>query len=142
MNHFIRICLVILMIPALSSGCSWRGVLTTVGLAGAAGAGAAAVYYAKGDLEAPLDADLRRAHEASLRTLQDNGYTIERDSVDALNGSVDAYRGAKDGDDRTTVRIRTKRNAEDRTDISIRVGVFGDEKLSRELLREIESKLD
>lgn len=141
MNPMLRVCMIVLLLPLLASGCSWRGVLTTLGIAGAAGAGAAAVYYAKGDLQAPLDSDLRKAHDASRRTLQDNGYTIERDSVDALNGSIDAYKGSKEGDDRTTVRIRTKRNKEDATDISIRVGVFGDEKLSRQLLREIEEKL-
>lgn len=142
MNHFIRIVFILLVLPTLSAGCSWRTVLTTVGLAGAAGAGAAAVYYAKGDLQAPLDADLRKAHDASLLTLQENGYTIERDSVDALNGSVDAFRGAKESEDRTTVRIRTKRNAQDTTDISIRIGVFGDEQLSRQLLRDIEARLE
>ncbi|HOR29383.1 MAG TPA: DUF3568 family protein [Candidatus Sumerlaeota bacterium] len=130
-----------LLIPCLVAGCSWRGFWTGVGLAGAAGAGAAAVYYAKGDLEADLDDDLAHVHKAAHRTLLERGYDVKENELDALEGRLVADIPGLDDEKNRSVKILTERTASALTHISIRVGTFGDEDLSRAILDDIGADL-
>lgn len=121
-------------------GC--RGLWTALGVTAAAGAGAAAVYYAKGDLEADFDDDLNDVYGASVGVLTDRGYLVnDTDSkIEGNEADVEATIPAIGAEDARDVSIHLEQEG-GRTSISIRIGVFGDEGLSREILSGIEARL-
>jgi hypothetical protein len=116
------------------TGCTWRQALATVGLAGVAAGGVAGYYYVKGDLEAERDKDIKAVHKAAQKGLVDKGYKIDSQTVDAVEGRIEASKG---GDDKKVI-VKTKKLGSGNTHISIRVGTFGDEALSKDILAAID----
>lgn len=131
-----RFLAMLLAIAVLGTGCSWRAFWTTLGLAGAAGVGAAAVYYSKGDLEADFDEDIRDVYDASKATMQRRGYDIAEDRVNRDEGLIT---GRTDDDKR--IRLSLNERSGNRTRMKIRIGTVGDEAASRNLYDDIREEL-
>jgi hypothetical protein len=135
MKHGIRLIAFALLVAFTLTGCSWKQVLGTVGLAGVAAGGVAGYYYLEGDLEADIDDDIDDVYYACLKALDDEGWDIEDKDLN----DEDAKIVAEKGDD--TVTLKLKEKDDDETHLSIRVGTFGDEEKSEDLLDAIEDRL-
>ncbi|MGA4643083.1 DUF3568 family protein [Limisphaera sp. 4302-co] len=120
----------LLMISMLSSGC----VALLVG--GAAAAGAGTVAYVQGELRSTEDAPFERAWTAAQRALRDLEMPVTAQEKDGLSGRIIA-RAA--GDRKVTVRLRKVTGTT--TEIRIRVGTWGDEAASRQILESIQRRL-
>jgi hypothetical protein len=96
------------------------------------------VAYIKGELNSTERVSFNRAYDASLRTLKDMGYTVTEQRTDAQRGSLTAR---PFGESRMTngITIKLNNREHDSTEMSIRVGLFGDEARSREILKRIRS---
>lgn len=104
-------------------------------IAGGAAAGAGAVVYVKGDLEKNFDQSVDSLYRASKAGLKDMEFTPKTDKKDALQFTLVSKMA---NDTEVTVKGIRKDNL---THLSIRVGVFGDEGVSRQILSKIESHL-
>jgi len=133
--------LVVLPMVVLVAGCSTRQVLTSLGIGAAVAGGAAAVYYVKGDLEYDLEHDVNRVYRASLSAMEDRDYPVTKDEVSESSGRIEAAIPAEGGEKKHDLTIKLERKGEYLTHISIRVGTFGDEALSRSILDDIKSRL-
>jgi hypothetical protein len=102
----------------------------------AAGAGVAGAAYALGDLEAHLEADPPAVAKAAERALNALQIRVISNAVSGLDARLVGRTGA---DRKVTVKV--KGAGEGRSEISIRVGAFGDETMSRSILRRIEKEL-
>jgi hypothetical protein len=102
-------------------------------VAGAAGAGT--VAYVRGELKAVEDVPLDRAWSAAKQAMSDLEFSVTKAEKDAFNGDIIA-RGA--GDKKIVVKL--ERQSDDITEIRIRVGTFGDEAMSREILETIKKR--
>lgn len=109
------------------------GGCVTAAAAGAAGAG---VAYMMGDLKGTIDASPQNAADAAEAALRELGISVVSSVADDLEGTVTA-RTARD----RRVRIELKRQSPQSSAISIRVGVWGDEVLSREIYDRIRANL-
>ena len=134
MNKTARLILGLLLIAVLIVGCTRREILTGVG---AAGVGAAAVYYHQAALRADLAYPMRDVFEASVDTMQARGYAVDAD----YGESRSRIRADAPADRDRDVRINLEHRAADVTRITIRVGLIGDEPLSRTFLDEIQQRL-
>ncbi|MCW5548990.1 MAG: DUF3568 family protein [Opitutaceae bacterium] len=112
---------------ALHTGC-------VVVAAGAAGAGA--VAYIRGELETTLEGKLDNVHKAANRAVGQLEFAKISDRKDAFSANLVA-RTAQD----KKVDIVLTKTGDNLTKVQIRVGVFGDEELSRALLEKIKAAL-
>jgi len=102
----------------------------------AAGAGAGAVAYVRGDLEANLDSDYQKVVDAAHSAVGDLEFARVSENKDALK-AVLVSRTALD----KKVEITITKSANRLTNIKIRIGVFGDEEMSRTILDRIKARL-
>lgn len=102
----------------------------------AAGAGAGAVAYVRGDLTATLDSSYDAACKASDRAIGQLEFARIGDRKDALSARLTA-RTAMD----RKVEIVLTKMGDDLTKVKIRVGVFGDEAVSLAILDRIRANL-
>ena len=114
----------------LCSGCA----LLVVG--GAAAAGAGTVAYVRGDLQATVDGTLDRSWTATQSAMKDLEMSVTDQQKDGLSARLIA-RGV--GDKKVTIRL--KKVTGTTTEISIRVGTWGDEAKSRQVLDGIKKHL-
>jgi hypothetical protein len=114
-------------ITALNGGC----MLAVVGL-GAAGT----VAYVRGDLQATESAGIDDVYQASLKALDE----LELHPTTKSNDALSAVIVARDAEDKK-VTIKLKAEAEDSTNLSIRIGVFGSETKSRMIYQKIQENL-
>lgn len=128
----VRLIAVLLAVGGLCAlpGCALLG-LAAVGAAGATGA-----VYVMGDLTAGIGANPDRVAEASEKALTRLKLPVVSKQVTALDAQL-ISRTALD----KRIAIQIKRQGDRQSEISIRVGTFGDEQLSRSLLAEIERAL-
>ena len=112
---------------ALMPGC-------VVVAAGAAGAGA--VAWVRGELDATLGNRYDAVARATDRALADLKYAKISERLDALEGEITA-RTAMD----KKIAITLNKTGDNLTRVRIRVGVFGDEQISRALLDRIKADL-
>jgi hypothetical protein len=103
---------------------------------GAAAAGAGAVYYVDGELKDTESASLDAVHAATLAGLRNMQYAIVSDAKD-INDAKILARTATD----TKIQIQLAKQSPSVTEIRIRVGTFGDESLSRQILDKIKAHL-
>jgi hypothetical protein len=115
--------------PVLS-GCV--GVALVAG--GAAGAGTA--VYVKGELQEDVKFNTEQTKAAIEKATKRLGLAATKTAADKLSGAY-TYRTAKD----EKVQIRYEKLTEELTRLRVRVGVFGDENLSRALMDEIKKDL-
>lgn len=114
----------------LGSGCA----AVLIGAGAAAGVGGYA--YVKGELKSVQNTSLDRAWFATQDALKELGYGITEQKKDALKAKFVA-RTAED----KKIEIELKSQGENSTELRIRVGTFGDEAISRQILDKIKAKL-
>ncbi|MFA5258077.1 MAG: DUF3568 family protein [Opitutales bacterium] len=103
----------------------------------AAGAAGSAVAYVKGALTATLPDPLSEVQSAVKKVIRtDMKFTLISAKEDAAGAEYEA-RTARD----EKVVIQLDRDTDKTTKISIRVGVFGDEDVSRQILEAIKTRL-
>jgi len=102
--------------------------------AGAAGAGA--VAYIRGELDAPLDSGIDNSDHAANSALLSLQFPKVEETKDALKATLTA----RTGDDKK-VEIVLTRIGDNLTKVQIRIGFFGDEMISRAILDHIKSSL-
>ena len=127
-----------LLILVLLAACPFilTGCLAAAAVGGAAAAGAGTVAYIKGELKATEEATLNKTWEATVAAIDELQFLV----VNKIKDNVSAELEAKTADNKT-VKIQLKRVTDNLTDISIRIGTFGDESLSRYILSKIEARL-
>jgi hypothetical protein len=126
-TRFVTAVLLALPLLAFTSGC-------LVIAAGAAGAGT--VAFIRGELDATVSANLPTTTAAVDRALSQLQFVKVNSREDALSAVVNA-RTAQD----KKIAITLNKTADNLTRIRIRVGVFGDESVSRALLDRIKTNL-
>ena len=115
--------------------CSCAGCLAIAVGAGAAGT----VAYMGGDLETDVSEDIDTLYAASRKALDDLELNIieGRGGKDALSATI----VARDAEDKK-VQIKLKSISDEMTELSIRVGVFGNETKSQLIYNKILKNLD
>jgi hypothetical protein len=101
---------------------------------GAAGVGT--VAYIKGELSDRLDASTDQTREAIERAVEELELQELKSDADGLSGDYILETGRDE-----KINVRYEKLGDRSTQISIRVGLFGDENLSRALLEEIKKGL-
>ena len=104
-------------------------------VAGAA-AGAAGLAYIQGALRATVNATPPQFITAADKALREMNIDVQQSASDTADGHING-RTANNRD----VTITATQNAQGGSDISIRVGTFGDENLSREIYNKTVQKL-
>lgn len=102
----------------------------------AAGAGAGAVAYVRGELDANLNNDYNKVVDSTRRSIKDLEFALVSENKDALK-AVFVARTALD----KKVEITIENSGKRLTHIKIRVGLFGDESLSVSILDKIKAGL-
>jgi hypothetical protein len=135
------------MKPDTQSLVLWRrlfaGVLLVVSLSAlsgcilaAAGAGAGAVAYVRGELEGNLDHPYDAVVEATRGAITDMEFARVSENKDAIK-AVMVSRTAMD----KKVEVTISNSGKSLTNIKIRVGIFGDEQLSMAIMDRIKARL-
>lgn len=119
--------LALLCLPCLTTGCF---------LVAAAGAGAGGVAYMKGAKTTNEDAPIKTVHTAAVKALSELEIKVRKESVDTLTGKIEGR--TADGKD---VIVNTKRLTDSATELTIRVGPFGDEPVHTAIYDKIKANL-
>ncbi|MGD8985768.1 MAG: DUF3568 family protein [Desulfobacteraceae bacterium] len=114
---------VIIVFFLTSMGC------TAAWVAGGAAAGIGTYKYIKGELESTEKVSLDKAYQATQTAMEDLEFTITSKQKDAFDGEVIARRATG-----KKVTVKLKRQSDSVTQIKIRVGTFGDETISKDIL--------
>lgn len=114
---------VIIVFFLTSMGC------TAAWVAGGAAAGIGTYKYIKGELESTEKVSLDKAYQATQTAMEDLEFTITSKQKDAFDGEVIARRATG-----KKVTVKLKRQSDSVTQIRIRVGTFGDETISKDIL--------
>ena len=105
-------------------------------VAAAIGAGAGAVAYVRGDLEAFEAENLNTVYKAAERTIEQLELNVIEKTKDALSVTI----VTRDAENKR-IRIKLKAMTENTTKISIRIGWFGEETKSRLIYDKIKVNL-
>jgi hypothetical protein len=116
---------------ALGAATSLSGCLVA-----AAGAGAAGTAYVMGSLDGTVPGTPEKVVEASESVFKDKEVHILSKDATGLDGTIIA-KTALD----KRIEVTVKRQDEKTSTISIRVGTFGNQELSRELFEKIKARL-
>jgi len=123
-------CVCLVLALAGLSGC----VVAAVGVGAAAGAGA--VYWVEGALRTTLGHPIRQVHDATLEALKNLGAGVPIDKTAAFNGEIEATLA-----NGSNISIGLKAVSASATELTIRVGTFGDRDQSDMVLNAIETRL-
>jgi len=115
------------------SGCSRKWAV--IGAAAAA-VGTTAYFYVKGDLKRNYEAPLDKTWQAAVKSVEDLGLTTESKQNDAFNGVIKGKMA-----DGKSFTVNVKRLEENLTEVSVRVGTFGDQDRSEAIHDKILSNL-
>jgi len=102
-------------------------------MGGAAGAGT--VAYVGGELKTVEEVSLNRAWDATQKAMNNLEFTTTSKEKDAFDGQLIA-KGATN----KTIKIKLNKQSDTLTEIKIRVGTFGDESLSLQMLESIKKQ--
>jgi len=103
----------------------------------AVGVGAAGtVAYIRGDLEAVESENIEAVYEATQNALEELQLKVTKKAKDAMTATI-IVRDAED----KKITIKLNATAENTTKLSIRVGMFGDERKSRMIYQKIRDNL-
>jgi len=102
-------------------------------MGGAAGAGT--VAYVGGELKSTEKVSLNTAWNASQKAMKDLEFTITSKEKDAFDGQFIAKGAAN-----KIIKIKLNKQSDMLTEIRIRVGTFGDESLSLQILEKIKKR--
>lgn len=123
------ICVIpLLIVIALLQSC--------VGLVVAGGAAGSTFVYLNGELKTQEDASLDKVYAAALRMTDRMNFTIQEKSKDGLTGRIYA-KGSEDKD----IYVNMKSMDDNTTEIRIRIGILGDEVMSKRVHKEIMKQL-
>lgn len=111
------------------------GCLLAVLVAGAA-IGVGTYAYIKGELQREYYTSYDKVWDASLKAIRDLEMRMDNSTRDALKGEIYARRA-----DSTNIKVIVEKTGENATKVSIRVGVFGDEGVSRTIHDQIAKNL-
>jgi hypothetical protein len=109
-----------------------QGCMLAVVGAGAAGT----VAYIRGDLEAVESRNIDAVYAATKKAVDELGFKVTKHTKDALGAEIVARDAA---DKKVTIKLKT--TAENTTQLSIRVGTFGDETKSQLIYDKIKENL-
>ena len=126
----------ILLLLIAASPLILTGCLAAAAVGGAAVAGAGTVAYIKGELKATEEATMEQAWKATEGAVEELQFLVINKIHDAVSGELEAKTA-----DNKTIKITLKRIGNNLTEITIRVGTFGDRTLSRYILSKIEGAL-
>ncbi len=118
------------IIPLLNIGC----VAAAVG--GGVAAGAGTVAYITGELKATEGYSVPVVWKATEKAVNELQLAVIDKYSDVVAGRLEAFTA-----DNKKVRINLKRIGDNITEVTIRIGTFGDEELSRFILSKIERHL-
>ncbi len=110
------ICLVPLLLSLLFSGC------VPVALVAGAAAGIGGYKYFEGALTIVYNAPFKNTWKASLEAVEGMDLKIEAKNHKLASGKIKAKRA-----DETSVTVSMKYLSSDQTEVTIKVGLFGDE---------------
>lgn len=127
-RRLLRSALLLGLAPGLLTGCIAAAVGVAAGSIGV-------IAYANGELLTTERIALGDAWEATLQAVETLELRVEQKPKDGLSGQVTARTA-----DGTKVTIKLTRQSAELTDLSIRVGVFGDRAKSQQILAEIKSQ--
>lgn len=100
------------------------------------GAGAGTVAYLKGDLNAVMSEDVGHIYAATLKALDELEIATTRRQKDALSAVIV---GRTIEDKKITIKLKS---TEDKlTKLSIRIGMFGNESMSRAIYEQIKKNI-
>lgn len=116
------ICSISLMLSLAFSGC------VPVALVAGAAAGIGGYKYLEGALTVVYNAPFKDTWKASLEAIEDMGIKIEDKDHSISSGKIKARRA-----DDTVVSVSMKYLSSDQTEVTIKVGLFGDEKESNNI---------
>ena len=125
-NSFLLLLMVLTLL--FNSGCA------ALVIGGAAGAGSYA--YISGELKTNESVSLNRAWNATQKAVKKSGFTVTSKDKDDFYAKLIA-RGA--GDKKLTIKL--KKQSDNITEIKIRVGMIGDESMSRLVYDEIKKQI-
>jgi L-fucose isomerase-like protein len=100
------------------------------------GAGAGTVAYVMGELKSTEEASLNKARQATQKALEDLEFVITSEKKEPYSAEFVAYETND-----TKIVVKLKRLTGKFTEISIRVGLFGDESLSQLFLERVRKNL-
>ena len=141
MNSCLRWMTLALLVAVVTTGCSRRSFLVGTGLASLAVVGTGGYLYARGDLEHDYPYDHEDVYRASVQSLIAQGFAVENEELNAINARVDARGPHPATREEVKITVKMEKVESGDTHISIRVGILGDEALSRDILAGIERRL-
>ena len=100
------------------------------------GAGAGTVAYLKGELKSTEEASIGQVWQAAQKAMKDLEFVVTSEERDDLSAKLIAHES-----DDTKIEINLESVSARLTNVKIRVGVFGDESLSRLTLERIKKHL-
>jgi len=118
----------IVLFGFLATGC--------VALVVGTGAGAAGTVYVMGKLEERVEASVPQVQKAAVAGLKDLDLPIQKNKGDKLSAQIESETA-----DEQTIWVKVNFVTESLSELTIRVGLTGDEQQSREILRAIKQHL-
>jgi len=132
MERILKLVCVVACAPLLAAA---SGCLAVAAVGGAA-AGAGAVSYYYGRYEQTMDAPLAKVHNAAVAAVKAQGLELKVDKEDKVTGRLESeYADGKH------VWIDLLAEANDRTKVSVRVGLVPDRDRALAILQSIKKKL-
>jgi len=123
---------VVLIIMLIGSAVSISGCIVA-----AVGAGVGTVAYVKGDLETVESKSLDVVYEAALKAVEE----LELQVISKTKDSLSAEINARDAQDKK-ITIKLNATSDESTELSIRIGTFGNETKSRLIYEKIQENLN
>jgi Protein of unknown function (DUF3568) len=102
----------------------------------AAGGGAGTAAYVTGDLKGAEAKDIDTVYKAAQNAMGQLNFNITEKNVDKLSGRIIA----RDSQDKK-ITIKIRATSENTTEVSIRIGFFGDETKSMLIYQKIQENL-
>jgi Protein of unknown function (DUF3568) len=112
------------------------GCVAAVAAGVGAAAGAGTYAYVNGKSTSTQKADIDKTWAAAEKTMQDMQFTVKASKKDETTAKLYAQKA-----DGTDVHVTLDRKGPELTEVSVRVGVFGDERESRAILESIGERL-
>lgn len=126
----LTIIVLIIILPLMQIGC------VAAAITGGVAAGAGTVAYLKGELKSLEDANIDRVWRATEGAVNELNFIVTNKVKDAVSAKLDALTAVN-----KSVHITLKRKTDSLTEITIRIGTFGNEQLSRLILEKIQKRL-
>jgi hypothetical protein len=125
-----------LMVILLAGVVMFGGGCALFLIGGAAAAGVGGYAYVNGESKEIEGVAYDKVYDATLAAMSDLQYAVVSKDKDAINAKIIARTS---GD--TKIEVKLEKQSATVTEIHIRVGTFGDEALSRQILDKIKTHL-